>query len=295
MGFFSPAAGLLAAIVCCASLTARARSAPQPAQASPPPGTQSAPTAANQAAQSAFAGEINQNENARKARALLNAAIQALGGQAYLHIQDMEEEGKSYAYDHGESGFGLPFWLFWKFPDKERAELTKQRDVVYIYNGDHGYEKTFKGTRRMTDKEMADYRAQRNYTLDLVLRQWAPDPAVALFYEGQTVALNLAADQVSLMNTRNQTVTLYLDARTHLPLKESFTVRNPQGDHDTYDETYSNYQPVQGVETPMATSRFHNGEQTRQRFLTRVRYNTGVADALFNATVTYDPDAKRRH
>ena len=33
-----------------------------------------------------------------------------------------------------------------KFPDKERSELTKKRDVVYIENGDQGYEVTYKGT-----------------------------------------------------------------------------------------------------------------------------------------------------
>ena len=37
-----------------------------------------------------------------------------------------------------------------QYPDKERRELTKQRDVIYIYDGDKGYEKTFKGTAART-------------------------------------------------------------------------------------------------------------------------------------------------
>jgi hypothetical protein len=32
---------------------------------------------------------------------------------------------------------------------------------------------------------------------------------------------------------------------------------------------------------------------TGQRFLSKISYNTGLADSLFTATVTYDPDAKR--
>jgi hypothetical protein len=39
-------------------------------------------------------------ENANKARALLEQAIQALGGQAYLNIQDFSQEGRTYSFYH---------------------------------------------------------------------------------------------------------------------------------------------------------------------------------------------------
>ena len=85
-------------------------------------------------------------ENSRRARAALEKAIQALGGQAYLNIQDISQEGRTYSFHHGRpNSLGIVFWRFYKFPDKERIELTKQRDVVYVYNGDKGYEVTYKG------------------------------------------------------------------------------------------------------------------------------------------------------
>src|SRR5581483_10842282 len=74
--------------------------------------------------------------SAQKARALLDQTIAALGGPAYLNLSDMEETGRTYSFYHGQpNGLGAPFWLFWKWPDKSRVELTKQRDVAYIING----------------------------------------------------------------------------------------------------------------------------------------------------------------
>jgi hypothetical protein len=45
----------------------------------------------------------NDQENARQARAMLDQAIQALGGQAYLNIHDMEQQGRTYSFHHGAS------------------------------------------------------------------------------------------------------------------------------------------------------------------------------------------------
>ena len=88
-------------------------------------------------------------ENARKAKAVLDQAIQALGGSAYLNIQDISQEGRTYSFYHGRpNSLGIVFWRFYKFPDKDRIELTKKRDVIYVYNGDKGYEITYKGPAR---------------------------------------------------------------------------------------------------------------------------------------------------
>src|SRR5579871_3503314 len=87
-------------------------------------------------------------ESATKARTLLNQMIEALGGQAYLDIHDVSQEGRTYAFHHGTpEGAGILFWRFYKYPDEDRVELTKKRDVIYIYRGDEGYEITYKGTR----------------------------------------------------------------------------------------------------------------------------------------------------
>lgn len=233
-----------------------------------------------------------QAANAQKARQLIDQAIQALGGQAYLNIMDVAQEGRTYSFYHGETNdVGTLFWRFWKWPDKDRIELTKQRDVVYIVNGDQGYEITFRGTIPEDPKNLTETLRQREFSLEYVLRHWLKQPDIALFYDGQIVAENHQADQVTLMNGKDQ-VTLYLDILTHLPVKKTFSWRDEMRYRNEEAEIYGDYKLVQGINTPFQIVREHNKEMTRQRFLSKVTYNTGVADSLFEAKLTPKPAKK---
>jgi|SRR5579863_10094609 len=226
-------------------------------------------------------------QNAAKAQTLIQSAIQALGGQAYLDIQDISQEGRTYSFHLGTpNSVGVLFWRFYKYPDQERVEVTKQRDVVYVYSGDQGYEITYKGTVSMDTKTLSEYLRRREYSLDWVLRKWIHQPGVAFFYEGSTVASQKPAEQVTIINAQNQGVTLYFDVNTHLPIKKTFSWRDP-GDRqrNIEDEEWDGYRDVQGIMTPFSTTRFYNGDMSNQRFLNSVRYNTGVKDSLFAASV----------
>ena len=116
-----------------------------------------APSSASLAASAAPA-----DENAQKARQLLDQAIAALGGPMYLNIRDRESQGRTYSLHHGQStGGGALFWSFWEFPDKERVELTKERDVAELFVGDRGFEITYKGAHPMEAKDVTDYLRRR--------------------------------------------------------------------------------------------------------------------------------------
>ena len=154
----------------------------------------------------------NDQENARQARALLDQAIQALGGQAYLNIHDVQQQGRTYSFYHGRpTSNGVLFWRFIEYPDKERIEVTPQRDVAYLYTGDNGYELTFKGPHAVEKKDLDDYLRRRRLSLETVLRTWVNDPTVALFYDGNALAGNVTAQQVTLINARDEAVSLFFD------------------------------------------------------------------------------------
>src|SRR5271170_77221 len=89
-------------------------------------GAQTSPASAP-AATPAPANRGNDEQNAGQARALLNQAIQALGGQAYLNVHDIEQQGRTYSFYHGNSTGGVMFWRFVGYPDRERIEVTPQR------------------------------------------------------------------------------------------------------------------------------------------------------------------------
>jgi hypothetical protein len=248
----------------------------------------SQPPAANDAAP---AISVDQ-ENARKARALLDQAIETLGGAAYLGVRDMQQSGRGYSFFHGRpTSNGVVFWRFTQFPDKERVEVTKERDVAQLYNGDKGWEITYKGAHPMEPKDVTEYLRRRRFSLDTILRTWVKDPTVALLYEGNAVAAEHPALQVTLINANNESVTLYIDSDTHLPIKKSFTWRDPiDKQRNLEEEIYDNYRVVQGVMTPYGFTRFYNGDMASQRFLNAVTYNQGLDPAMFNPNSGYNPN-----
>ena len=233
--------------------------------------------------------------NQQKAKSVLDQAIKALGGDAYLNWKDMTLEGRSYSFHHGEANsVGTPFWRFRKFPDKDRIELTKKRDIVEIFNGDNGYEITYRGVRNLEHKDELDpYLRRRHYSLDIVLREWLNQPGVALFYEGQNVAAQKQTDQVTIMNAKNEGVTLNIDLNTHLPVKKSYSWRDPlDKERNVEDEIFDDYRSIQGIMTPFNVTRIFNGEMAAQTFVTDAKYNQNLSDSLFDPKAA---DSSKKH
>ncbi len=273
-------------VVVAGLVSASAQTAPDAAatDAPPTPSPQTAPSTATP------------NENAQKARALLDQMVQALGGAAYMNLQDMSQDGRTYSFYHGNpTGAGAVYWRFWKWPDKDRIELTKQRDWVIITNGDSGYEVTYKGAAPQDKDQLQDYLRRRQYSLEWVLRKWLKEPGIALFYDGPTVAERKQAEQITIMNARNESVSIAMDTTTHLPLQKTFTWRDPTDRQKNEEyEVYDNYKLIQGIMTPLSISRGRNGDMMNQRFINTVKYNQNLPDSMFEVHSSYDPNAKPR-
>jgi hypothetical protein len=231
-------------------------------------------------------------QNAHQAHELLDQAIKALGGDLYLAIHDMQEQGRTYSFYHGRpSSNGVFFWRFLEYPNQERIELTPQRDIAYVYSGDKGYEVTYKGPRAIEKKDLDDYLRHRKFSLETILRSWVNDPSVALFFDGAALAGNLAAQRVTLINKQDEAVSVYFDIDTHLPIKKSYSWRDPvDKQRDVEEETYDGYRMVEGVMTPFGFTRYFNGDMQTERFITSASYNKGLDQAMFDANSGYNPN-----
>ncbi len=219
--------------------------------------------------------------NAQQARQILDQCIKALGGNAYLSVRDIKQTGRGYGFHNNAStGVGIAFTRYYLYPDKERTELLK--DWIVIHTGDKGFETTFRGTKEEDPKDLANYVRRRQYALDFVLRDWLKQPGTALFYDGPTIAETKEVHKVTLINARNVGVSLYINAKNFLPVKKTYTYRDPD-DNELSEESeiYDNYRPTQGIMTPFNVTRTRNGEMSSQRFLREVIYNSGLADSLF--------------
>lgn len=227
---------------------------------------------------------------AAKARATLDLMIKTLGGDAYLSYQSKTEEGRTYSFYQGQPrGQVILYWRLWKYPDKDRTELTKQRDISYLIAGDAGYEITFRGTAMMDAEMLADSLRRREHSMEIVLREWLKDPQTVVLPSGTGVVEQKLCDMVTVIDPHNESVTIAIDQMSHLPIQKTFTYR----DKDRYKvedaEVFANYRVQQGVMTPFTWTRKKDGLMISQRFINTVEYNAVIPDAKFQAAITYDP------
>jgi len=214
-------------------------------------------------------------KNAKQARAVLDAMVQALGGQAWLNMKNVERDGQVAAFFHGHPDLGTTMYFeFHQGPDHDRIEYTKHRDVVQFYVGRSGEEVTYRGKAPLPQDQVDDFMRRRDHSIETVVKQWMNDPKTILVYEGQRLAERHLADQVTLISANNDSVTIQTDTQTHLPLRRTFEWRDPlYKDKNTDAEEYDDYHTMDGFPTPFTISRYKNDDEIRQFYIVHVKYN----------------------
>lgn len=270
------------------------------------------PPRANLPTSPAGSVNLNDNDSARQARAVLNQTIEALGGQGYLTYTNRSEAGRYYPLYHGRTdSLGIPYNYYVEYPDKDRFEVIHMRDIfllywqignvqvknksdiVLIHNGDHGYEITYKGTALQDKTDLENYIRRRRHSVEWIFRKWINDPTVALFYDGVSVVDGKPTEGVTLLNDQDDSVSVSIDQSTHYPIRIRYSWRDPSDKQKNIEEeVYDAYKPEQGIMTPHSITRYFNGETSQQRFVYTAKYNLNLPDSLFEANPTYDPYAE---
>lgn len=222
-------------------------------------------------------------ESEEKARKVLDEMIQAFGGQAYLSLRDSTCEGRMANYARGDlSGFGY-FYYFEKQPDKERVEYGKKRNIIYVNNGDKGWELDRAGVHDSTPEAIARFQEQNRRDLGTILRRRLKEEGMTLRYLGTEIIDLHPADIVELTDKDGQVIRLVINQSTRLPVLTIYEV----GDETSHarieeSERYGNYQPIQGVQTPFYLARERNGRRIFEVFFTGCQYQTNLPDSLFS-------------
>lgn len=217
-------------------------------------------------------------KNSQQARAALDAMVKALGGDAWLHIQNRFQSGQVAGFSHGNPNPGTTLvFQYHAWPDKDRIDVTKHRDVVEFFVGNEAWEVTYRGKRPLPKDQSDDHLRSRAHSIETAVKVWMKDPKTILVYEGQHLAERHLADQVTLISEQNEAITILMDADTHLPLQRSFQWRDPvYHDKNTDVEEYDDYHVVDGFPTPYTVTHVKNGETATQFYLQRAGYNQNL-------------------
>jgi hypothetical protein len=223
--------------------------------------------------------------NEQKARAVLDQMIAAMGGQAYLNLQDSYSEGRYGRFHNEVMVASNVFFRYWKWPDQERYEVTQQRDVVYLFLGDKEYEVIYRGSTELNPQKDDNVRQallRRRHTLETVLRNWLNASGTILLDEGPTLAESRMAEKITIINAQDDSVSLLVSTDNHLPIEKIFTVRDPQTrERDVEVEIYGNWRMVQGINTPYSIQIKRNGQLLRTESIGSITYNTHPPDSYF--------------
>jgi len=210
-----------------------------------------------------------------KAQHVVDAAIAALGGDHYL--QANEHSGTGHVYTFNSSGElndpGTVFWSWYRFPADERIELTKKRDVIYVYADGKGWEITYKGVAQLLKRELAAYQNTSSHSLDVILKTWSRDPQTLMLYQGLNQMDQAQVESVQLTTASGNSATVDFALSTHLPVRVSWPRTDPlTGGRFTESVVYGNRDRVGGVETPFSLDHFQGPQRIDQRYFTSVSF-----------------------
>ena len=222
-------------------------------------------------------------ESAAKARAILQQTIEALGGDAYLHLHTSDCTGRYAQFQHsGEIGGYIELRQYQELPDKSRLEYDAKGRIIDMYAGNQGWNMDRGGVADIPADEMADYLELLRVDLNYILRYRMNDPDLVFRYNGTDVVDLKDADWVEIGDHEGHTVRVAIDKRTHLPIRSVMNKRDPKTGEPTQRENYySTYHPVDGVQMPFRVSRFLNGRQTYQVFLQGCMLNLTLPGDFF--------------
>jgi hypothetical protein len=219
----------------------------------------------------------------QQARQVVDQAIAALGGERYLQARYRSGEGYIYSFNSsGElNGGGTRFWAWYRFPADERIELTKDRNVIYIYAGGQGWEITYKGVAPVLRRALSEYQNAAAHSLDVILKTWASDPNTLILDQGQNNFDQAPVESILFTTQSGESATVDFSLRTHLPLR----VRWPRVDTDTgghYEQSvvYGNWSDIGGIEAAFSQDEFQGPQKLEQRNYTKLSF-AAFPDSLF--------------
>ena len=218
-----------------------------------------------------------------KARELINQAVEALGGSAYLNIKDSTCTGRLSTFDHsGETtGFGK-FIDYEQPPDKERQENLPKHNIISVFNGDKGWDLDRGGVSDARTSDLMQYQEDLKKDIDNILRHRIHEKDMIFRYGGPDVVDLKEADWVELVDSDNRTIRIAIAKSSHLPIRKVVDTRDANTRMRAEEiEYYSNYHPFSGIETPFQITRDRNGIKIYQVFFDKCDYNTNIPESLF--------------
>ncbi len=228
-----------------------------------------------------LAAQAQQNTS-DKGKELAGRVVAALGGDRFVNMRYRLTTGRIYSFFHDQmSGYDVAKIYTEYLPQppgnglglQEREVLGKKQDYSYLFLPDQGWDITFRGTRPIDDERWDRYfRSTRNDVL-YILKVRFKEPGMQFDYVGSDTYLGTHIEILDITDAQNQTVRVFLDHNTMLPVHQTFEWLDPETKYRNDEAAeYGKYRDIGGgVMWPFTIERERNGYKSYQMFAATVQ------------------------
>jgi hypothetical protein len=232
---------------------------------------------------------------AQRGKRVVDECVKALGGDAFLRMEDRVETGRAYSF-YGAELNGLSVAkiqtrylsraeppVAGKLAVRERETFGKDESSSLLFTEDGAWEITWRGARPLTDERYETYKDSTLRNIFYILRQRLNEPGMIFYSRGSDLYENRPVEIVDITDADNRTVTVYFSSADKLPVRQAFRRRNVlYKDFDNEGTIFAKYRDVGGgVQWPMSIRRERNGEKIFEMYADSVEINTNLTDDLF--------------
>lgn len=222
-----------------------------------------------------------------KAKDVIAAAIEAMGGKSYLEFKNYHRQGRYFIFDQrGNQSFSRFFdWTVLE-PIKWRFQLGEgKRQQVQIYNLELHKGWLLEGESSVEEvgqEELMAFEKDVLRDIDILLRSRVDEEGMNLYYyDPDDVTGSGELEAVEFLDATNSSVVIFFDLQSHLPTKMETHVTNQAGIRQKKETEFSNWHTIQGIHTPLRTDYFTDGEKSQQVFVEEISYNVAIPPSHF--------------
>jgi hypothetical protein len=226
-------------------------------------------------------------EEPSKALQVVNAAIEAMGGPAYRNVQNVSSSGRYFMFREGRKGFTrFADWTVYQDPVRWRFQLAKgKRQTLQVYNLGLNKGWVLEGLFKLepvTEEDLKDFRRIVKRDMDYLLRNRLEEEGLKMFYYGpDDVAGSGELEAVEFLDEANDSVVIYFNRDSHLPVRTETQVTNRMGVRYKSETEFYNWHNIKGVLTPLRLDMLSDGELTQQRHIEELDYNVPIPESFF--------------
>ena len=220
-----------------------------------------------------------------KVEKILQRAVTAMGGSAYLNVRSSVGRGLFTPFHEGASGLPSTFIDYIIYPDKERTEFKGGGNrVIQTNTGATGwlYDGAAKTIKDMTPAQVADFHLALRTNVDNLLRGLWRKEGAQLAYAGRREAgLAKRNETVRVTYPDGLTVDFEFSAQDGLPAKVIYKHTNTEGEEIAEEDRLAQFVTNSGIVSPFVIDHYSANIQTSRINYQSIEFNTEIADTLF--------------